>query len=133
MAAVAGQMEFLLLLEVLVVLDSTAVLGLPVVQIRHTEVAAAAAWDLLARRETVGQESVALASRILDRRTREVEVVARTLRPVQRVDLVSAAQAATAGQPELPVQYLLVPAVVAAGLVRAVLQAAAAMVHPVLL
>jgi hypothetical protein len=54
-AAVAGQMEFLLLLEVLVVLDSTAVLGLPVVQIRHTEAAAAAAGDRLAQQETAGR------------------------------------------------------------------------------
>jgi hypothetical protein len=123
-------MEFLLLLEVWAVSDLTGVRGLPVVLIRHTEVAAAAAWDLLARRETVGRESVALASLTLDRPTQVAEVVVRIHRRALRVDQVLAALVAMGRQPVLSDLHLLAQAAAAVERVAVVAPAAAVMVLP---
>ncbi len=54
-AVVAGQMEFLLLLEVLAVLDSTEVHGLRVVQTILIAAVAVVAWDRPAQQETAEQ------------------------------------------------------------------------------
>lgn len=127
-AAVAGQMEFPLLLEVSVVLDSTGVRGLLVVQILHTEVAVVEAWDQQALRETMGRQSVALASRTLDRSTRVAVVVARIRDRVRRVDLALVEQVVTPIRPELRAQLLLVRAAVAAVLARVVMLVVVVMV-----